>query len=53
MLNSEPYFEEARFLISAMKAECTKQESHMASIPKSISHLLGQLLEGCFAHSLL
>lgn len=26
MLNSEPYFEEARFLISPTKAVCTKQD---------------------------
>ena len=43
MLNSEPYFEEARFLISAMKDACTKQESHVALIPKV---LLYQFLEG-------
>lgn len=44
MLKSEPDFVQARFPISAMKAECTKQESHMASISNGLLHLLGQLL---------
>lgn len=48
MLNSESYFEEARFLMSAMKALCIKQESDTASVPKGILHLLGQHLEGLF-----
>lgn len=39
MLNSE----EARFLISAMKDVCTKQESHVALIPKVLFY---QFLEG-------
>lgn len=44
MLKYEPDFVQARSLISAMKAECTKQESHMASNPKVLLHLLGQFL---------